>query len=132
MDLNSIRCNIKRLRKSARITQKEMAFKLFMDERTYSKFERGENKSMDIRLLASIASILEIDLPVLLQHSMEHDSPPPQLVENGQHHHHEFNHNGQAVKHTDIEQEIRTLKEEVRALISYHKEALKMIKVYSE
>jgi transcriptional regulator with XRE-family HTH domain len=131
MDLNSIRCNIKRLRKSARITQKEMAFKLFMDERTYSKFERGENKSMDIRLLASIASILEIDLPVLLQNSMEQESPPPQLTENG-HQHHDLSHNGAAVKHTDIEHEIRTLREEVHALISYHKEALKMIKVYSE
>lgn len=131
MDLNSIRCNIKRLRKSARITQKEMAFKLFMDERTYSKFERGENKSMDIRLLASIASILEIDLPVLLQNSMEQECPTPQLSENG-HHHYDLNHNGSAVRQTDIEQEIRTLKEEVRALISYHKETLKMIKVYSE
>lgn len=130
MDLNSIRCNIKRLRKSARITQKEMAFKLFMDERTYSKFERGENKSMDIRLLASIASILEIDLPVLLQNSSEQEMPAL-TPENGPRNDNNYpQHNNP--KTADIEQEIRTLKEEVRELISYHKEALKLIKIYSE
>ena len=124
MDLNSIRCNIKRLRKSARITQKEMAFKLFMDERTYSKFERGENKSMDIRLLDSIASLLEIDLPVLLK-----DTPDQET--------HSTPDSNQNVSDAhlsippDIEKEIRTLKEEVRELISYHKEALKLLKTYS-
>ena len=128
MDLNSIRCNIKRLRKSARITQKEMAFKLFMDERTYSKFERGENKSMDIRLLASIAAILEIDLASLLQNSMEQDAPASNTATNQPHDNH---HNGHYAG-TDMEQEIRTLKEEVRELISYHKEALKLIKMYSD
>lgn len=129
MDLNSIRCNIKRLRKSARITQKEMAFRLFMDERTYSKFERGENKSMDIRLLASIAGILEIDLPTLLLHSLDQEHPPPH-AENGHHSDKHLNCNG--IKTADIENEIRTLKEEVRELIYYHKEALKLIKIYSE
>jgi transcriptional regulator with XRE-family HTH domain len=127
MDLNSIRCNIKRLRKSARITQKEMAFKLFMDERTYSKFERGENKSMDIRLLASIASLLEIDLPVLLEDPQDQES-------------HSYAHDQEHDQHatgapsslsSDIEKEIRTLKEEVHELISYHKEALKLLKTYS-
>lgn len=130
MDLNSIRCNIKRLRKSARITQKEMAFKLFMDERTYSKFERGENKSMDIRLLASIAGILEIDLPVLLQNSLEQEITV-HVLENGHNQGHDNNYLNGHMK-ADIEQEIRTLKEEVRELISYHKEALKLIKIYSE
>lgn len=121
MDLNSIRCNIKRLRKSARITQKEMAFKLFMDERTYSKFERGENKSMDIRLLASIASLLEIDLPVLLQDAEEQQAKDQEMQTNSEH--------PQAA--IDIEKEIRTLKEEVHELILYHKEALKLLKTYS-
>jgi len=128
MDLNSIRCNIKRLRKSARITQKEMAFKLFMDERTYSKFERGENKSMDIRLLASIAAILEIDLASLLQNSMEQDAIAANSAANQPQDPH---HNGYHAS-ADMEQEIRTLKEEVRELISYHKEALKLIKIYSD
>lgn len=129
MDLNAIRCNIKRLRKSARITQKEMAFKLFMDERTYSKFERGENKSMDIRLLASIASILEIDLPVLLQSASEQERSTL-TSDNG--HVPDNHYPSHQLKTADIEQEIRTLKEEVRALILYHKEALKLIKIYSE
>jgi transcriptional regulator with XRE-family HTH domain len=106
-----------------------MAFKLFMDERTYSKFERGENKSMDVRLLASIASILEIDLPALLQNSLDLEHPHT-IVENAVSANGNFN-NGYP-KTADIESEIRTLKEEVRELISCHKEALKLIKVYSE
>lgn len=125
MDLNSIRCNIKRLRKSARITQKEMAFKLFMDERTYSKFERGENKSMDIRLLASIAALLEIDLPVLLQDTSD------QEAHSGQEEHQNLTNAHSSSFSTDIEKEIRTLKDEVHELISYHKETLKLLKTYS-
>ena len=124
MDLNSIRCNIKRLRKSARITQKEMAFKLFMDERTYSKFERGENKSMDIRLLASIAALLEIDLPVLLRDTSDQEAHSGQVESLNQNAH-------SASFSTDIEKEIRTLKDEVHELISYHKETLKLLKTYS-
>jgi transcriptional regulator with XRE-family HTH domain len=123
MDLNSIRCNIKRLRKSARITQKEMALKLFMDERTYSKFERGENKSMDIRLLASIASLLEIDLPVLLKDTEEQEVNSCKQQE--------LQANSEYPSAIDIEKEIRTLKEEVHELILYHKEALKLLKTYS-
>lgn len=67
MDICNIRNNIKLLRRSKGITQKEIAVKLFMDERTYSKIERGEKKSMDIRLLSSIADILETDMFMLLQ-----------------------------------------------------------------
>jgi transcriptional regulator with XRE-family HTH domain len=67
MDICHIRNNIKLLRRSKGITQKEIAVKLFMDERTYSKIERGEKKSMDIRLLSSIADILETDVFTLLQ-----------------------------------------------------------------
>jgi transcriptional regulator with XRE-family HTH domain len=67
MDICHIRNNIKLLRRSRGITQKEIAVKLFMDERTYSKIERGEKKSMDIRLLSSIADILETDMFTLLK-----------------------------------------------------------------
>lgn len=67
MDICHIRNNIKLLRRSRGITQKEIAVKLFMDERTYSKIERGEKKSMDIRLLSSIADILETDVHTLLR-----------------------------------------------------------------
>jgi transcriptional regulator with XRE-family HTH domain len=94
-----------------------------MDERTYSKFERGENKSMDIRLLASIASLLEIDLPILLQDAEEQEAnfcKEQELHANSEH-----------PSAIDIEKEIRTLKEEVHELILYHKEALKLLKTYS-
>lgn len=67
MDICHIRDNIKRLRRSRGITQKEIAVKLFMDERTYSKIERGEKKSMDVRLLSSIADILETDMFTLMK-----------------------------------------------------------------
>ena len=66
MDICHIRNNIKLLRRSKGITQKEIAVRLFMDERTYSKIERGEKKSMDIRLLSSIADILETDVLALI------------------------------------------------------------------
>jgi transcriptional regulator with XRE-family HTH domain len=124
MDLNSIRCNIKRLRKSARITQKEMALKLFMDERTYSKFERGENKSMDIRLLASIASLLEIDFSALLQDAEEQQANSHKEQDH-------LNYGYPSSTSIDIEKEIRTLKEEVHELIMYHKEVLRLLKTYS-
>jgi transcriptional regulator with XRE-family HTH domain len=101
-----------------------MAFKLFMDERTYSKFERGENKSMDIRLLASIAALLEIDLPVLLQDTSDQEG-------HSGHEHQNLGNAHSSSFSTDIEKEIRTLKDEVHELISYHKEALKLLKTYS-
>ena len=75
MDICHIRNNIKLLRRSKGITQKEIAVKLFMDERTYSKIERGEKKSMDIRLLSSIADILETDVFTLLQSPSTNTEP---------------------------------------------------------
>lgn len=75
MDIYHIRNNIKLLRRSRGITQKEIAVKLFMDERTYSKIERGEKKSMDIRLLSSIADILETDVFTLLRSPSAQESP---------------------------------------------------------
>lgn len=67
MDIYHVRNNIKSLRKKKGITQRELAFRLFMDERTYAKIERGEKKSMDIRHLAAIADILETDVQSLIQ-----------------------------------------------------------------
>ena len=75
MDIYHIRNNIKLLRRSRGITQKEIAVKLFMDERTYSKIERGEKKSMDIRLLSSIADILETDVFTLLRNPADAETP---------------------------------------------------------
>ena len=66
MELDPIRCNIKRLRKQAGITQREIANKLFIDERTYSKIERGAQKSLDIRFVAEIATILQTEICTLL------------------------------------------------------------------
>lgn len=61
MEIENIRKNIKQLRKAKGFTQKDMAAKLFIDERTYSKIERGEQKSMDVRFILSVANILEMD-----------------------------------------------------------------------
>lgn len=77
MDLYQVRNNIKLLRKSKGITQKEIACKLFMDERTYSKIERGEKKSIDIRLLTAIADILHADIKSLLYDASEEQELPP-------------------------------------------------------
>lgn len=66
MDAQDIRFNIKLLRRQKGITQKLIAEKLFIDERTYAKMERGENKLIDIRMLQSIAEILEVEVPELI------------------------------------------------------------------
>ncbi|KAA5534635.1 helix-turn-helix transcriptional regulator [Taibaiella lutea] len=62
MDSSQIRRNIKRLRNAKGLTQKEMAKALFMDERTYSNFERGIKKSIDVKLLFAISDILQMDI----------------------------------------------------------------------
>lgn len=61
MEIENIRKSIKQLRKAKGLTQKDMAARLFIDERTYSKIERGEQKSMDIRFVMSVAQILEMN-----------------------------------------------------------------------
>src|SRR5690349_7289000 len=117
MELTAIRCNIKKLRKLAGITQKEMAAKLFIEERTYSKIERGEQKSMDIRFVASIADILHTKVCTLLQDPTEQARQPiavPEVTEIAEDHS-----CGMAVPKTkqwDIALEIRMLKEEIREL----------------
>lgn len=66
MDPLQIRRNIKHLRNAKGMTQKEMAEALFMDERTYSNFERGVKKSIDIKLLLAISAILGTDMNKLI------------------------------------------------------------------
>lgn len=66
MDIYYVRNNIKTLRKEKGITQKEIAARLYMDERTYARIERGEKKSMDLLLLSSIADLLETTVTDLL------------------------------------------------------------------
>jgi transcriptional regulator with XRE-family HTH domain len=130
MELTAIRCNIKKLRKLAGITQKEMAAKLFIEERTYSKIERGEQKSMDIRFVASIADILHTKVCTLLQDPMEQPVLQPAAVaeETETEHDHSCGMAVTKTKQWDIALEIRMLKEEIRELVSFHKETLKLLK----
>lgn len=84
MDLHQVRSNIRLLRKSKGITQKEIACRLFMDERTYSKIERGEKKSIDVGLLTAIADILHTDITSLLRNTATENpatSAPPASIE---------------------------------------------------
>ena len=131
MELTSIRCNIKRLRKLAGITQKEMAAKLFIEERTYSKIERGEQKSMDIRFVASIADILHTKVCALLQNPVEQPAEQALVtVEEAQEslQEHACGMHASRPRQTDIAIEIRMLKEEIKELIVYHKETLELLK----
>jgi transcriptional regulator with XRE-family HTH domain len=63
--------NIKNKRKLLGITQKEMASKLYMDERTYSKIERGGKKTVDIAFISTIAELLQTDIATLLESPAE-------------------------------------------------------------
>lgn len=116
MDLNFIRQNIKNRRKSVGITQRDMANRLFMDERTYSKVERGEKKSMDITLLASIADILNTDVPTLMQ------DPAKKTVEVLPIH-------LSSKEYQELVEEIRLLKKDIKEMIECHKEALEALTV---
>jgi transcriptional regulator with XRE-family HTH domain len=122
MDLNFIRQRIRNLRKTAGITQRDMANRLFMDERTYAKMERGEKKSMDITLLAAIADILRIDVPTLITNPRADESGellPAQPRGALQEPH----------DHYELLDEIRQLKLEVRELARSQRELLELLKV---
>lgn len=121
MNLSYIRSNIKRLRRTKGTTQREMALRLYMDERTYAKIERGVNKSMDIRLLSAIADILDTDIAsLLLSPAQETDTaavvPLPDTSTAPEH------------NNAALLQEILSLKEEVRALIEFQKRAMKLLR----
>jgi transcriptional regulator with XRE-family HTH domain len=66
MEPTQIRKNIKRLRNVKGMTQKEMSKALFIDERTYSNFERGIKKTIDVKLLLAISNVLETDVSELI------------------------------------------------------------------
>jgi transcriptional regulator with XRE-family HTH domain len=130
MNLSYIRSNIKKLRRTKGTTQREMALRLYMDERTYAKIERGVNKSMDIRLLSAIADILETDVSTLLQNpisvasEMAQDnswkSPEPEKAPAKSNVSHDEN--------VSLLQEILSLKEEVRALMEFQKRAMRLLR----
>lgn len=108
-----------------------MAAKLFIEERTYSKIERGEQKSMDIRFVASIADILNTKVCTLLQDPMEiHPGTVTPVAEAAPEaeHEHICGMPSAQTKQWDIAMEIRLLKEEIKELVSFHKETLQLLK----
>lgn len=131
MNLSYIRSNIKKLRRTKGTTQREMALRLYMDERTYAKIERGVNKSMDIRLLSAIADILETDVSTLLQNPLtvatnliqdeSWRSAEPAAVPTPKN-------NTPAPESNTLLQEILSLKEEVRALMEFQKRAMRLLR----
>lgn len=52
--------NIKSLRKRHQLTQKEMAEQLNISERTYQRFENGEQKGINLIILEHLCRILSI------------------------------------------------------------------------
>lgn len=66
MKIDEIGTNIKNFRKASHLTQKEVAARLFMEERNYAKIERGEKKTLCITTLLSISEVLNVDLMDLL------------------------------------------------------------------
>lgn len=129
MDICHIRNNIKLLRRSKGITQKEIAVKLFMDERTYSKIERGEKKSMDIRLLSSIAEILETDVLTLLQSPPTNTEPihnqHPVMVDDEMYNH---IHSLQQTQ-MDLMLEIKHIEESISQLINVNQTTLNQLRL---
>lgn len=127
MNIKYIRLNIKNQRKAAGITQKDMANRLFMDERTYSKIERGEKKSIDIALLAAIADILHTNIPALIicpegeldedhweeqSRALSQDLMAPSIQD-----------------YSELLKEIRNLKQEIVEIRNLQKETLDFIKI---
>jgi transcriptional regulator with XRE-family HTH domain len=109
-----------------------MALRLYMDERTYAKIERGVNKSMDIRLLSAIADILETDVSTLLQNPLtipdqaaRKEIPEPSALAN-----HETRENNGNPQHENVTllKEILSLKEEVKALMEFQRRAIRMLR----
>lgn len=125
MDITYIREKIKLLRRTKGITQKEMGSRLYMDERSYAKIERGEKKSIDILLLTSIADKLNVDLETLL--GKENTAAATQAANT-------TTTTGNTDIHSLIEahqalrEEIQQLKDEIKTMISSHQEALRILR----
>lgn len=67
MEADFVLENLKKRRIALGMTQKDIALKLFMDERTYSKIERGLKKSLDLNMMFSLAEILGTTVVDMLQ-----------------------------------------------------------------
>lgn len=122
MDITFIREKIKLLRRTKGITQKEMGNRLYMDERSYAKIERGEKKSIDILLLTSIADKLNVDIETLLGK----ESPPPPEPANDTII--DLSINSLIESQKALREEIQQLKDQVKIMITNHQEALRIIK----
>lgn len=120
MDITYIREKIKLLRRTKGITQKEMGSRLYMDERSYAKIERGEKKSIDILLLTSIADKLNVDLETLLGKEHTPPEPHPETANNTDLH-------CLIEAHQALREEIQQLKDEIKVMISSHQEALRIL-----
>jgi transcriptional regulator with XRE-family HTH domain len=130
MNLSHIRSNIKKLRRAKGTTQREMALRLYMDERTYAKIERGVNKSMDIRLLSAIADILDTDVASLLIDSHTNtETISQEVVETTASEKAFLPSDTPNLEHAKLLQEIMALKAEVRELIAVQKRAMKLLKL---
>ena len=125
MILTHIRSNIKRLRKSKGITQREMSLRLFMDERTYAKMERGTNKSTDIRILSSIAEVLETNITELIQQPVEEKNGRAEPAKGTR------TKAPESIEQQDLLQEVRELKRVIKELADFQKKALHLISITS-
>lgn len=121
MDITFIREKIKLLRRTKGITQKEMGNRLYMDERSYAKIERGEKKSIDILLLTSIADKLNVDIETLLGKEAPAAGQQPEAVSDA-------GIRSLLEAHQELKGEIQQLKDEIKVMIMNHKEALRMLK----
>jgi transcriptional regulator with XRE-family HTH domain len=103
-----------------------------MDERTYSKIERGEKKSMDIRLLASIADILETDMFTLLK-------SPGTSTQELPHNQHQVSADDEMYNHLHILQqaqmdmmlEIKHIEESISQLINVNQTTLSQLRAHA-
>jgi transcriptional regulator with XRE-family HTH domain len=108
-----------------------MALRLYMDERTYAKIERGVNKSMDIRLLSAIADILDTDVTSLLADPNTHTTTTTQekAGESPESEKNLSKNNVTDPVNETLLQEIMALKAEVKELIAVQKKAMKLLKL---
>jgi transcriptional regulator with XRE-family HTH domain len=131
MNLSYIRSNIKKLRRAKGTTQREMALRLYMDERTYAKIERGVNKSMDIRLLSAIADILETDVSSLLEDPLAPttNSSKGKAGEDLESGRISAPNNLPSPESAALLHEVMSLKAEIKELIAFQKRAMKLLKL---
>lgn len=129
MNLSYIRSNIKKLRRAKGTTQREMALRLYMDERTYAKIERGVNKSMDIRLLSAIADILDTDVASLLEDQLTVSPSKEKTTEKPESGKIPTPDNPPDHGNAALLQEIMALKADIRELIEFQKRAMKLLKL---